>query len=116
MNQGPGGADDNSAGAKSIGEAVSYLLLARGLSSAQVLAAVSDIWVEAAGAELARCSRPVLLRGLELVCEVTEPAVATKLRLASAQVLGRLDAALGGGVAERIVTVVRPPGRATARR
>jgi predicted nucleic acid-binding Zn ribbon protein len=85
-----------------IGDAVSSLLQSRGLGGTVVLARVQAAWEEAAGPEVAARVRPVGLRGRELVCEVSDPAWATQIRLLSDKLLGRLAEVLGHAPADHL--------------
>ncbi len=85
-----------------IGDAMSSLLRSRGLGSTIDLANVQSVWEEVAGPDVARRVRPVGLRDRELVCEVSDPAWATQIRLLGDHLLTRLSEVLGGTPADRL--------------
>lgn len=94
-----------------IGDAMSSLLRARGMTPAKHLAEVMAAWEEAVGPELAERVRPVALRGDELVVEVDSSPWATQVSLLSDRLLDGLSAAIGRPVASRLSARVNPSSK-----
>jgi hypothetical protein len=103
-------------GVTPINEAVSALLRARGLTATETLAEIMRLWPEAAGADLAASARPAGIRPGELVVEVPDPAWATKIRLESSSILGRLTDLVGFPVATRLAVRIKPSSEDRSRR
>lgn len=83
-----------------------------GAPETSALTTVFAHWEDAVGPAIADHAQPLSLHGTTLVVGVDEAGWATQLRYLSAEVLGRLAAAAGGPVAERLeVRVNRPKGR-----
>jgi predicted nucleic acid-binding Zn ribbon protein len=89
------------------GSAVRELLDERGWNAEAAAARVLADWPRIVGPEVAAASRPVRLRGGELLLEAESTAWATQLRLLSRSILARIAAELGPDVVRRLV--VRGP-------
>jgi predicted nucleic acid-binding Zn ribbon protein len=97
-------------GPRRVGESVPRLLGRLGVpaSSPAVMEAVFGRWDEVAGAELGAHARPLRLDGRALVVAVDHAAWATRARMASGQILARVNE-LSGASLERLEVVVERP-------
>ncbi len=75
---------------------------------ATALAALFGSWGEIVGPAIAAHSRPLSLSRGALAIAVDEPGWATQLTYLEADLLRRLDEALGAGVVTRVTVRVRP--------
>jgi predicted nucleic acid-binding Zn ribbon protein len=64
-------------------------------------------WADIVGPQLAAHARPLSLTAGVLLVAVTDPAWATQLRFLEADLLGRLEEALGEGVVTRVEVRLR---------
>lgn len=89
----PGNASDRDP--TRVGSLVDQLVGRHGVARSDVLSIVVGSWSEVVGADIARRTRPVDLRGGVLTVEVDDPAWATQLRFLTAAIAGRVDELVG---------------------
>jgi predicted nucleic acid-binding Zn ribbon protein len=85
-----------------VGESLDRVAASLGVPRASTLAGVFATWPDLVGESVAQHSRPRSLREGVLVVAVDEPAWATQLRWLEADLIARLDGALGAGQVTRI--------------
>jgi predicted nucleic acid-binding Zn ribbon protein len=103
-----------------VGESLDRVTRSIGVPMSAVLATVFSRWEEIVGREIAGHARPRSLREGVLVVVVDQPAWAGQLRFLTADMLRRLEAAVGPGqVSEiqlRVGSDTRPEARPGTRR
>jgi predicted nucleic acid-binding Zn ribbon protein len=80
-----------------VGESLDRVTGALGVPSSSTLQVVFSQWDELVGEVLAAHARPASLRDGTLVVSVDDPAWATQLRWFQADLLARLEGAVGAG-------------------
>ncbi len=78
-----------------------------GVEPAANLALARRVWVEIVGADLARISAPVTVRGKTLLVGVTHPAAGQEVRLRRAAILAALAREVGEGAVVDVQVVSR---------
>lgn len=87
---------------KPVGASLDRVAASLGVTRASTLSAVFASWPELVGESVAQHARPRSLKAGTLVVAVDEPAWATQLRWLEADLVTRLNEALGAGQVERI--------------
>ena len=91
-----------------VGASLDRVAASLGVTRASTLSAVFASWPELVGESVAQHARPRSLKGGTLVVAVDEPAWATQLRWLEADLVTRLNEALGAGQVDRIEVRVIP--------
>jgi predicted nucleic acid-binding Zn ribbon protein len=91
-----------------VGESLDRVASALGVTRATTLTSVFASWPELVGPSVAEHATPRSLRGGTLVVAVDDPSWATQLRWLEADLLRRLEDALGAGQVDRIEVRVVP--------
>ena len=94
-----------------MGESLDRVTRSIGVPLSAVLAPVFSGWEEIVGVEIAGHARPRSLRDGVLVVVVDQPAWAAQLRFLTADLLGRLEVAVGPGQVSEIQLRVGPESR-----
>ncbi len=90
-------------------ESVSEMFTRLGLPDPELMAAVSGSWEEVAGGPWKGRSKPMYIRGTELVVEASSPSIIAFLRYDEAALLDRLETLVGSRKIESVD--IRPPSR-----
>jgi len=91
-----------------VGESLDDVARSLGGPPARALATLFGQWADVVGPSIAAHSRPLSLTRGTLAIAVDEPGWATQLTYLEADLLRRLDEALGAGVVTRVAVRVRP--------
>lgn len=90
-------------------DSVSEMFTRLGLPDPELMATVSRSWEEVAGGPWKGRSKPLYIKGTELIVEASSPSIVAFLRYDESALLERLETLVGQG---KILSVaIRPPGR-----
>ena len=93
---------------RKVGDSLDRATRSLGGPSAAALATLFGRWAELVGVQIAAHSRPLSLRKGVLTVAVDQPAWATQLNYFQADMIARIDEAVGAGTVTRIAVQVRP--------